>query len=66
MIKILAWLLVIVFSPWLLIIAIVIWFLSSLSKIFSEVIRIIDYEIQPYIFWKIKNVRERFRKKDSN
>lgn len=64
MIKILAWLLIIVFSP---------WFLISLSKIFSEVIRIIDYEIQPYIFWKIRyirlkiqDVRERFRKKNSN
>lgn len=65
MIKILAWLLLILFSPWLLIISSVYCVLSIISDIISEMIRIIDYQIKPYITWKIKSVRERFRKKDS-
>jgi len=66
MIKILAWLLLILFSPWLLVIGGVYCVLSFISKTISEMIRIIDYQIIPYIKWKIQSVRKRFRKKDSN
>ncbi len=79
MIKILAWLLLIIFSPFIIIIGslvgvfMLIIIIGSLVGVFMlihailcEMERIFNYQIQPYIAWKIKNVRERFRKKDSN
>ncbi len=48
-------------------IKILVWFLLILFllAVFCEMIRIVDYQIIPYIKWKVKIVRERFRKKDS-
>ena len=66
MIKILAWLLLILFSPLIIIIGSITSVFMLIHAIFCEMIRITDYQITPYIKWKIKIVRERFRKKDSN
>lgn len=65
MIKITAWFLLILFSPLLLIIGSMVLVCVFLHAIFCEMERITEYQITPYIKWKIKNVRERFRKKDS-
>lgn len=74
MIKILAWLLLILFLPLIIIIGSLIGIFMYIKTIFCvyiheincEMERIFDYQIIPYIKWKIKNFRERFRKKDSN
>lgn len=70
MIKILAWLLLILFSPLIIIIGGLVGGLVGvfmlIHAIICEMERILNYQIQPYITWKIKSVRERFRKKDSN
>jgi hypothetical protein len=66
MIKILAWLLLILFSPLILIFGSITSIFMLIQAIFCEMERIFNYQIQPYITWKIKSVRERFRKKDSN
>jgi uncharacterized membrane protein len=66
MIKILAWLLLILFSPLIIIIGSLVGVFMLIHAIFCEMERIFDYQIIPYIKWKIKIVREIFRKKDSN
>lgn len=66
MIKILAWLLLIIFSPLIIIIGSLVGVFMLIHAILCEMIRINDYQITPYIKWKIKIVREIFRKKDSN
>jgi hypothetical protein len=66
MIKILAWLLLILFSPLIIIIGSLVGIFMFIHTIICEMERILNYQIQPYITWKIKSVRERFRKKDSN
>ncbi len=66
MIKILAWLLLILFSPLILIIGSLVGILMFIHTIFCEMERIFDYQIIPYIKWKTQSVRKRFRKKDSN
>lgn len=65
MIKILAWLLLILFSPLILLIGSITSIFMLIHAIFCEMERIFDYQIIPYIKWKIKIVREIFRKKDS-
>jgi len=65
MIKILAWLLLILFSPLIIIIGSLVGVFILIHEIICEMEKIINYQIQPYIVWKIKSVRERFRKKDS-
>jgi hypothetical protein len=66
MIKILAWLLLILFSPLIIIIGSLVGIFMFIHTIFCEMERIFDYQIIPYIKWKIQSVRKRFRKKDSN
>jgi len=66
MIKILAWLLLILFSPLIIIIGSLVGVFMLIHAIICEMERIFNYQIEPYITWKIKSVRERFRKKDSN
>jgi hypothetical protein len=65
MIKILAWLLLILFSPFIIITGSLVGVFMLIHAIFCEMERIFDYQIIPYIKWKIKIVREIFRKKDS-
>jgi|688.fasta_scaffold785600_2 hypothetical protein len=65
MIKILAWLLLILFSPLILLIGSITSIFMLIHAIFCEMERIFDYQIIPYIKWKIKIVREIFRKKDN-
>jgi hypothetical protein len=65
MIKILAWLLLILFSPLILIVGSITSIFMLIHAIFCEMERIFNYQITPYIKWKIKIVREIFRKKDS-
>jgi hypothetical protein len=66
MIKILAWLLLIIFSPLIIIICSLVGIFMFIYTMFCEMERIFDYQIIPYIKWKIQSVRKRFRKKDSN
>jgi len=66
MIKILAWLLLILFSPFILLVGSITSVFMLIYAVFCEMEKILNYQIQPYIAWKIKIVRERFRKKDSN
>jgi hypothetical protein len=65
MIKILAWLLLILFSPLIIIIGSLVGVFMLINAILCEMERIFNYQITPYIKWKIKIVREIFRKKDS-
>lgn len=65
MIKIIAWFLLILFSPFILFIGSCVGFIIIMHAIIVEMERIINYQITPYIQWKIKDVRERFRKKDN-
>jgi len=66
MIKILAWLLLILFSPLIIILGSIVGVFILIDELMCEMEKILNYQIQPYITWKIKSVRERFRKKDSN
>jgi ABC-type multidrug transport system permease subunit len=66
MIKILAWLLLILLSPLIIIIGSLVSVSMLINTIICEMEKILKYQILPYITWKIKSVRERFRKKDSN
>jgi len=66
MIKILAWLLLILFSPLIIIIGSLVGVFMLIHAIICEMERIFDYQIIPYIKWKTQSVRKRFRKKDSN
>jgi uncharacterized membrane protein len=59
-------LLLIIFLPFILLIGSITSVFMLIHAIFCEMIRITDYQITPYIKWKIQNVRKRFRKKDSN
>ena len=54
------------FSPWLLVIGLLVGFFKLFDEIFREITRIFDYQIVPYIRWKFHDVRKRFGKKDSN
>lgn len=63
---IIAWILLIVFSPWLLLIGVIVGFFKLFDEIFREMTKIFDNQIVPYIRLKFQDVRERFRKKDSN
>ena len=63
---IIAWIILIVFSPWLLVIGLLVCFFKLFDEIFREIARICDYQIVPYIRWKFHDVRKRFGKKDSN
>lgn len=63
---IIAWIILIVFSPWLLVIGLLVCFFKLFDEIFREITRIFDYQIAPYIRWKFHDVRKRFGKKDSN
>jgi len=65
MIKILAWLLLILFSPLILLVGSITSVFMLIHAIFCEMTGIINYQIHPYIKWKVRNVREIFRKKDS-
>jgi len=59
MIKILAWLLLIIFSPLIIIIGSLVGVFMLIDAIICEMERILNYQIQPYITWKIKSVREK-------
>ena len=63
---IIAWIILIVFSPIVVIIAVVVGVFISIDAIVKEMARIVDYQIVPYIRWKYHDVRKRFGKKDSN
>lgn len=65
MIKILAWLLLILFSPLILIVGSITSVFMLIHAVFCEMEIIFNYQITPYIKWKVKIVREIFRKKDS-
>lgn len=66
LITIIAWLVLILISPIIAILTMIVGVFISMEVIFKEVINIFDYQIVPYIRWKFNDVRERFRKKDSN
>lgn len=61
---IIAWTLIILFSPWLLITGLLVVFFKLFEEIFKEMARITDYQIIPYVRWKFHDVRKAFRKKD--
>lgn len=63
---IIAWTILIVLSPWLIVIALLVGFFKLFDEIFREITRIFDYQIVPYIRWKYYDVRKRFGKKDNN
>ena len=65
MIKILAWLLLILFSPLIIIIGSLVGVFMLINAILCEMERIFYYQIIPYIKLKVKIVRDSFRKKDS-
>lgn len=60
---IIAWTILIVLSPPIVLFAV---FIKLLDEIFEEITRIFDYQIVPYIRWKFHDVRKRFGKKDSD
>lgn len=66
MIKILAWFLLILFSPVILLIGSIVSVFMLIHAIICEMNKILIYQIQPYITWEIKSVREVFRKKNNN
>ena len=66
LITIIAWLVLILISPIIAILTMIVGVFISMEAIFKEVINIFDNQIVPYIRWKFNDVRERFRKKDSN
>ena len=65
LITIIAWIILIVLSPWLLVIGLLVCFFKLFDEIFREITKIFDYQIVPYIRWKFHDVRKRFGKKDS-
>lgn len=65
LITIIAWIVIILFSPWLLVIFTLVGFFKIFDIVFSEITNIFDYQIIPYIRWKFNHVRKAFRKKDN-
>lgn len=63
---IIAWLLLIVFSPLILFICLITMCFKFLDGVVGEMQGIFDYQITPYVRWKYRDVRKRFGKKDSN
>lgn len=66
LITIIAWTILIVLSPWILLIGLLVCFFKLFDEIYREITRIFDYKIVPYIRYKYYDVRKRFGKKDSN